>query len=503
MRAVLDVRDARQGRISAHPFLRWLSTADVPLDRRFDWAPMAALFVMQFRDLNRCLLRPAELRNEFEWVLNHGTLEDETHSRLFLADWRTLGLDRRLGWKASDLLWWLFLSEEQEAFRRIGMRYISIIAADGDDPFLRFAHAEASEAAGNVLFSVCAPLATQLEALSGEDYPYFGPYHLNRESGHVGNIEGVFEKLILSETQRAAGKHLCAEMFEIMENVFDQFLAYARRYVDVGDVPRRKALALVAGAPDATPATPAPTEPLPADIDARHARVWRILQARMQRAAKHPFFAWLANSGLRPDQCLASFIPLWSLDIFGYRDLAKYAFTYAEPRSAGERAINTWAEELSTHSALFLNDWNSLALDRQLGFSASDTLEFLFLDADTDLHREHLTNFAKLAFRHPDPTLRWWMMTALESTGEMFFAQTKRLSLAIESESNLRLDYLSERHHLGSQARHARPKLPPALLQPGDEDIAIGLVDTVYDALESNLTRSYCVARANRFRVSQ
>jgi hypothetical protein len=94
------------------------------------------------------------------------------------------------------------------------------------------------------------------------------------------------------------------------------------------------------------------------------------------------------------------------MDILGYRDLARYAFSYPNPSDAAQRAINAWAAELATHSGPFLQDWDHLGLDDQLGFNASDTLEFLFLDHDMDLHREHLVEFASLALRHSDPALR-------------------------------------------------------------------------------------------------
>ncbi|MGH3486414.1 MAG: hypothetical protein ACRDP8_00645 [Actinopolymorphaceae bacterium] len=53
MRAVVELRDARQAETSTHPFFRWLRSASVPLEHRFDWAPMGALFIMAFSDMNR------------------------------------------------------------------------------------------------------------------------------------------------------------------------------------------------------------------------------------------------------------------------------------------------------------------------------------------------------------------------------------------------------------------------------------------------------------------
>ncbi|MGH3486413.1 MAG: hypothetical protein ACRDP8_00640 [Actinopolymorphaceae bacterium] len=100
-------------------------------------------------------------------MINSGTFEDETHSRLFLEDWRALGLDGRISWRASDTLWWLYLSPEQELFRRCGMTYISMGVADGDDPLVRFAHSEASEATGHIMFKAAAPAGARSAARSG------------------------------------------------------------------------------------------------------------------------------------------------------------------------------------------------------------------------------------------------------------------------------------------------------------------------------------------------
>jgi hypothetical protein len=497
MRAVVQLRDKRQADIDGHPFITWLRDGAVPLDRRLDWAPMVALFVMQFRDMQRLVMRYPEPRDELEWTITAGTREDETHSGLFLEDWRALGLNRRLGWRTSDTLWWLFLSDAQEALRRCGMRYITIGVADGDDPLIRFASSEAVEATGYVMLSATEPIATDLAARTGNPYRYFGAYHLARETGHVANTEGVFERRLLTDAQRSTALRLCDDMFELIGEVFTACLAYARRYAEADTVPARPGRA----APD-HPATPSPIEALPLVSDPRHATVWRVLEARRKRAVAHPFYAWLGDgNGLAPQEQLCRFIPMWTLDILGYRDLAKYAFTYPEPSSAAEQALNRWAAELSTHSGLFLNDWDGLALDDRLGFGASDTLEFLFLDPDMDLHRQHLVEFAQLAMRHPDPALRWWLMTALEATGETFFERTAPLAQAAEHTTGVRLDYLAGRHAITTGARDARPKVPPTPLQPGDEEIAIGLVNAVFDAFEEQLTRSYAVARADKLAI--
>ncbi len=495
MKTVVELRDRRQADFEEHPFFAWLRSDRVPLERRLDFSTMAALFVMQFRDMNQWVLQFPKPHNEFEWVITRGTIEDATHSGLFLEDWRTLGLDERLGWRASDMLWWLFLSEDQEPYRRIGMKYISMGVRDEGDPLVRFGHSEASEATGHVMLSTSAPVAAQLSARTGEPYRYWGPHHLERESGHVANTEGIFEGSVLTDGQRSVAVELCSEMFGLFEDVFDGFLTYAQRYVENGTAPSRPERFVRADR-----GMPEPFDLSARQADARDLRVWRVLEQRRRRATQHPFYTWLTDVPAAADARLCAFIPMWTMDVLGYRDLAKYAFTYAEPKTDAERAINRWAAELTTHSQLFLNDWDALQLDQRLGFAASDTLEFLFLDPDMDVHRQHLIEFAKLAIRHQDPALRWWLMTALESTGETFFARTRPLAEAVEAQTGARLDYLTERHLLSGE-RDARPTVPPTALQPEDEDVAVGLIETVYDALESQLERSYCVARADRFDV--
>ncbi len=499
MSGVVALRDARQARAAEHPLFKWMRSENVPVERRLDFAPMMALFVMQFRDANMWVLRFSEARNEFEWVINSGTIEDQTHSRMFLVDWRALGLDARLGWRASDTLWWLFLSEENEVMRRCGMRFISFSVADGGDPLVRFGHSEAGEATGHVFLSASARIAREISERTGAELPYFGPHHLALESGHVANTEGVFEKQLLTSEQLSSAKRLCGEMFDAFDEIFTAFEAYARRYVDTGTTPVRTREA----APHVV-AIPKPIEaPIARGGDDRSDQVWTVLRERQEKAASHQLYEWLHDGGgLSAYERLCRFIPLWTMDILGYRDLAKHVFTYPEPRDEAERAINRWAAELASHSALFLNDWDNLGLDELLGFSASDTLEFVFLDPDMDLHREHLVDFAMLGMRHRDPVVRWWMMTALESTGETFFSQTRPLAQAVERERGVRLDYLAERHLLTGDAGDARPPLPPGPLTADQEATVIGLIHTIYDALESQLTRSYAVARADRFGVS-
>ncbi|MGH3971911.1 MAG: hypothetical protein ACRDS9_01080 [Pseudonocardiaceae bacterium] len=493
----MSLRDGRQDAISKHPLFEWLHNARVAPEDRLKFAPMGAFFMMQFRDMNRWVLRFPQPRDEFEWVINLGTQEDEKHSRLYLEDWHKLEMDKHLRWKASDVLWWLFLSPDQEIFRRSGIEFISLAVEDGNDALIRFGHSEAGEASGHVFLSNTAKVAAPLADKTGLNYRYFGPYHLDLESGHVANTEGVFEEAVLDTGRRAHCKELCDRMFDIFERLFDAFLYYANTYVDTKTVPQRPA-----EPPRVTAGWIAPPLEIK-PVDQRDVEVARRLLQRKARVAAHPFYDWVReDNGLSAVQKLRRFIPMWVIDFFGYRDLNKYAMRYADPRDSAQRAINAWSRRLSAHSGLVLADWDALELDRLLGYSASEMLEFLFLDQDMDLHREHMIEFGKLALRYRDPAVRWWMMAALESTGEQFFAHTQPLALAVEKETGMRLDYLSGRHDAPEAATSTGGEVdgvPPAPLSAEGRDAALHLVDQVFDSMEDQLWRSLAVARANKF----
>ena len=187
MEAVLKHVGDRTERLHAHPLFGWIDSDQVSPEAKMMMLPSLVNFTMGFRDLNLWVLRYPYPRDELERGIDIHTFEDQTHSRLFLSDWRALGLDRHLGWQASDTLWWLFLAEDNEVPRIQGAYLRALAVTDGADPLLRFAHSEIMEACGSVFFQHVAKVAEALTGSTGIDYRYMGPYHLARESGHAAN----------------------------------------------------------------------------------------------------------------------------------------------------------------------------------------------------------------------------------------------------------------------------------------------------------------------------
>jgi hypothetical protein len=504
MRNVLRHVAERRVIINEHPLFEWMRTADIPIEERLALLPVMANFSMGFRDVNKWVLRYPHASGELERGINIHTFEDQTHSHLFLEDWRLLDLDKRLGWTASDTLWWLFLADANEAARRHGVYFLSLQAADKDDPLLRFAQSEVIEACGAVFFSHIAKLAVRYTEQTGVELPYLGPFHLARESGHM-ECEDLFEEQILDDGRGRLALGLVDAMFDVFTDTFDMWLHYASTYLAAGTSPRRPAICPVTAASNgggsARPCTGGPVHDSQAPVE-------RLLLERKARTARHPLFTWLKNRGpgMSALQALQRFFPMWAMDVMGYRDLNSYGMGYARAATELERGVNAWVAELTTHSVLYLNDWRELGLDELLGWTASQTLEFCYLDPHVEPHRRNIAAFTSLAANHADPLPRLWLMHALESSGDAFFEHTQVLAAETEALTGLRLDYAAGRHEIGGL-----PSAPPAPTAPvtfkdramtrSQADIVTGMIETVFDAIDEQFDISLDVALSNKFGI--
>src|SRR5262249_40852052 len=146
------------------------------------------------------------------------------------------------------------------------------------------------------------------------------------------------------------------------------------------------------------------------------------LERRLAGLRAHPFLEWLGTDELpAPIEKLRRFVALWGMDITSYRDFNELVLRYPTPRSADERAINAWTEELATQSALYLRDWRALGMDRFLRWDAGETIAFYFLGQQSEVHRHNMARVKRYAFRHKQPAVRYWLMQALESSRATLF----------------------------------------------------------------------------------
>lgn len=501
MQQVLAYIEERAAKLYAHPLFGWVDSADVPPEVKLEILPALVTFSMGFCDLNRWVLRYPRPRDPLESGIDRHTFEDQTHSRLFLEDWRRLGLDRRLGWTASDTLWWLFLAGDNEVPRAQGAYLRAMAVADAGDPLLRFSQSEVIEACGAVFFTHTAAVAAAAAERTGTEYRYLGPYHLARESGHM-DCERVFAAKRLDPARRQRALELADVMFTLFEDLFSSVLRYALDYAAGRKAPRP---AVLPGSRDLPPpdgdAAAAPAEEI---IHPSQAPLARILAERRAQTARHAFYLWTEDGDADPLWTLRRFIAGWAPEIMGFRDLVWYALRYPSPREPLEQAVNRWAAGLQAHSALFLADWRELDLDSLLGWTASQTLEFYFFDPLMDAQRRNFITFTELGSTHSDPLLRLWLMEALEETGLDFFASTAALAAKAEAAGGVRLDYLAGRHHAshpGGRPLH-RPLFKDREMTPAAQEAAAGMIHAAFSVMDQHLDLSLEAAVTDRFEMA-
>ena len=396
MEAVLSAIARGRAAIDAHPLYAWMADPEVPLGRRFVFAPLFANFILGFSDLNRWFLRYPEPRDRYEAAINAHTEEDETHSALFLEDWRELGFDAQLGWGVEDTMAWYYTAPETEVFRRYAMR-LTRMCVETPDPLVRFGLMEAIETCGHVFFGHTAPLAEELSRRTGAALRYFGPYHLARETGTLIDADDLFETVVLTPEQRRRAVALVEEVFAMFTVKNDHLLAYAQAAAAGAAVPRP--------AQAARPAVALGGEVRPLHTVERGSAgpMGERLAERKAALAAHPFLAWLSTPTADPVARLRAFVPLWIPDIMGYADLMTYALAYPKPRDAAERALNRHAARLACHHRLFLADAAALDLDGALGWGAGETLRFLGHSSATELQRAQRGRVRRHRLPAPQP----------------------------------------------------------------------------------------------------
>lgn len=509
MKRVWRELQAGRSRVAKHPFFGWLASDELPLERRFVFAPVMIDFIMGFADLNKWFLSYSEPQNELERAINQHTEEDRTHSRLFYDNWYTLALGEVADWPPGKMLWWLFHSSDAAIVRRFGMDLLAL-SSQNADPLVRFPMMEAIEICGDVFFGNTVAIASELTSRYEVPHLYFGKHHRALETGHLHTDERALATAQLSAEQAERATFMVQHVYGLFERVLDRLLEYGRRaanyprllrelegeYLDALNPPLRAASnhapSLAAVAPPAA-ATPARNT------------VERRLAERVAELARHPLLAWLASDAGPDDRDkLRGFTALWGVDIAGYKDFNELVLRYPEPQSALEAAINAWTENLAAHGALYLRDWQALDMDRVLRWNAGETIAFYFLSSETELHRRNMARVKHHAFRSKDPLVRFWLVKALESSGEVLFDVTSSLAGRVEHEYGVTLDYWANRHEIAHRAGVPESRDIDALftartLTPEQDAAACRAVDTIFDNMHEQFSLSLDAASKQVF----
>lgn len=505
MREVTARIGERTEQLRDHAFFRWLHESSCPLDQRFAFSPVLVEFIMGFADMNKWFLSYPEPRNAFHEEINEHTLEDRTHSRWFVEDWKRLGFNERLGWSASETLWWWFLCKETELIRRLAMETLEL-TVQHEDPLERFAMMQAIEACGDVFFGNTVVIARELGQQTGLEYRYYGDFHRARETGHLHADEDLFTTSLLSHEQRGRALQLVDRMFDMFVEELDCLLDYASRATET-PTQTRAALAREQQEMQSLPAadTERASAPSEAEFHRSQSPLVELYEARSSALAAHPFVAWLRDdSGLKPWQKLRQFVPLWAIDVLGYADFNRYILRYEAPHGSELGVINDWTEQLASHSVLYWRDWLALGIDDLLRWRPDQVISFYFLGEHSEVHRRNMAKVKIRAISRSEPLARFWLMSALEAGRDALFDAVRPLVTAIEQERGIRLDYWGRRCVAGTVEgrREALRVFSRMSLPPDSEGPLLEAVNTVFDNFEEQFSLSLRIAQGNYFGAS-
>ncbi|MCA9704594.1 MAG: hypothetical protein KDK70_01955 [Myxococcales bacterium] len=211
MKAILELIERRRSSYEQHPFIRFLRDDTVAPARRLSYAPFASFFVLSFADFNRRYLRAEASPVGYQAMVDRHADEDSTHFSWFLHDLRILGYDVEC--RVSDVL--RFLWSDLGRHTR-DLSYYAISVTRGASAELRLAIIEAVESMGNVWLT--ATLEAARAHPDGDRLVYFGPHHLERETGHaIGSAIEEIREISLSPEDRARAEEIVHGFFDRME----------------------------------------------------------------------------------------------------------------------------------------------------------------------------------------------------------------------------------------------------------------------------------------------
>ena len=463
MDKVMSVIEEWRARIEPHALHQWIAAEDdgVELEQKLWFSLYFMNFIMYFRELNiyHVGYRGQSGANVYCDAITRHADEDLTHSRLFMRDFKTLGWDKSLGWRPSEVFHWLFTHPATEGLRRRTVK-IAKLYIESQDPFVRFAVVESIEACGNALFRHTTKLADRYKLKTGKDLVYFGAFHLARETGHAvdSEDEGLFHGLQLSDEQRERATARAVRAFELIEEQNTDMLQLAQKTIHNGGFrDQRRGPMIVELLPD-PPMGQLSEAQATAWPNAYEFNFWpnkphvsqQPLVQRLLEALHEVRSVQLGQlfDTHDPAQMLASLrlgLMYFATDCTGTPTFYQNMVTYSDPQTLHERAINRIASRFGLRSKLLYVDWQSLSLDEKLGWPVSRTLEFIYLDRATETHRDLRAVITHHIDVTDDPLLRYWTIVTLKTVTNAHSDVIARLARRAERQFGISLPYMASR----------------------------------------------------------
>lgn len=176
--------------------------------------------------------------------------------------------------------------------------------------------------------------------------------------------------------------------------------------------------------------------------------VLATIKERKEAFARLPFFSFLKDENLEPEQRLA-FYPCMAHWIMSFADLNKY-FLRSEPtQDEYQKKVNLFSHEDDFHWRLYIEDFQKLGFDHLA--SGADWLNFLWGD-ETRANRMLSYRIAHLIMG-ASSVQRLAIIEAMEEAANVFFPLTLQLAEQLQEQTGIELRYLGH-FHANLEAEH-------------------------------------------------
>jgi hypothetical protein len=210
--------------------------------------------------------------------------------------------------------------------------------------------------------------------------------------------------------------------------------------------------------------------------------VLAAITERKRAFAGQPFFAFLADESLEPEQRLA-FYPCMAHWIMSFADLNKYFLRVEPSTDEYQQRVNTFSHEDDDHWQLYLEDFQKLGFDKF--YSGTNWLSFLWGD-QTRANRMLSYRIANLIMSATS-VQRLAIIEAMEEAANVFFPLTVQLAEQIQERTGTELRYLGH-FHFGLEAEHTgagdHESLARIELDERTQRRTLEMVDEVFDLFE-------------------
>lgn len=207
--------------------------------------------------------------------------------------------------------------------------------------------------------------------------------------------------------------------------------------------------------------------------------VLAAITERKRAFARLPFFAFLQDESLAPEERLA-FYPCMAHWIMSFGDLNKY-FLRAEPAAdAFQQRVNAFTHEDDDHWLLYVEDFQKLGFDKL--YNGTGWLNFLWGE-ETRANRMLSYRIANLIMK-AGSVERIAIIEAMEEAANVFFSLTIKLAEQIQERTGAELRYLGH-FHSALEAAHTsagdHESLARIELDEQTQRRAVEMVDEIFD----------------------